>query len=121
MAESNTNIWKTFDNELILVKDRYKVIKVLGRENYSEVWLVSSFESSVGSKSTPCRCVLKRVSVGRSNDQKSKLAAAAEREAQLLSSLKYPNIVSYIELFLSRDRHLKIVMAFCEGGDLYTK
>ena len=44
-----------------------------------------------------------------------------KREAQLLSSLQHPNIVAYIESFRSRDRHLNIVMAFCEGGDLYTK
>ncbi|CAF1447009.1 unnamed protein product [Adineta steineri] len=47
--------------------------------------------------------------------------AAAEREAQLLSSLKHPNEVLYIGSFRFRDHHLNIVMAFCEGGDLYTK
>ncbi|UJR27704.1 hypothetical protein I4U23_008981 [Adineta vaga] len=120
MAESNTVISKDSDNELILVKDRYKTIKVLGRGSYGEVWLVSPLESSVGSKSKPRRCVLKRVSVARSTDENNELAAA-EREAQLLSSLKHPNIVSYIESFRSRDHHLNIVMAFCEGGDLYTK
>jgi NIMA (never in mitosis gene a)-related kinase len=120
MADSNTNPLTNSDKELILVKDRYKVIKVLGRGSYGEVWLVSPLESSSGSKSKPRRCVLKRISVGRSNDEKSDLAAA-EREAQLLSSLKHPNIVAYIESFRSRDHHLNIVMAFCEGGDLYTK
>ena len=120
MAESNTVMSKESDNELILVKDRYKLIKVLGRGSYGEVWLVSPLESSVGSKSKPRRCVLKRVGIARSNDEKNELAAA-EREAQLLSSLKHPNIVSYIESFRSRDRYLNIVMAFCEGGDLYTK
>ena len=108
------------DNELILVRDRYKLIKVLGRGSYGEVWLVTPLESSTGSKAKPRRCVLKRVSVARANDEKSELAAA-EREAQLLSSLKHPNIVAYIESFRSRDHHLNIVMAFCEGGDLYTK
>jgi NIMA (never in mitosis gene a)-related kinase len=120
MAESNTNTSTNSDNELILVKDRYKVIKTLGRGSYGEVWLVSPLESSVDSRSIPRRCVLKRVSIGRSNDEKNELATA-EREAQLLSSLKHPNIGAYIESFLSRDRHLNIVMAFCEGGDLYTK
>jgi NIMA (never in mitosis gene a)-related kinase len=120
MADSNTNPLTNSDKELILVKDRYKVKKVLGRGSYGEVWLVSPLESSSGSKSKPRRCVLKRISVGRSNDEKSDLAAA-EREAQLLSSLKHPNIVAYIESFRSRDHHLNIVMAFCEGGDLYTK
>ncbi|CAF1378776.1 unnamed protein product [Rotaria sordida] len=120
MAESNEHISTTSDNELILVKDHYKVIKVLGRGSYGEVWLVSPLESSVGSKSKPRRCVLKRVCIGRSNNEKNELAAA-EREAQLLSSLRHPNIVAYIESFRSRDHYLNIVMAFCEGGDLYTK
>jgi NIMA (never in mitosis gene a)-related kinase len=120
MADSNANTSNNSDNELIQVKDRYKQIKVLGRGSYGEVWLVTPLESSVGSKSKPRRCVLKRVSLNRANDEKNELAAA-EREAQLLSSLKHPNIVAYIESFRSRDRHLNIVMAFCEGGDLYTK
>ncbi|CAF4438458.1 unnamed protein product, partial [Adineta steineri] len=120
MAQSNIDTPANVDNELILVKDRYKQIKVLGRGSYGEVWLVSPLESSIGSKSKPRRCVLKRVSIARSNNEKNELAAA-EREAQLLSSLKHPNIVSYIESFRSRDHHLNIVMAFCEGGDLYTK
>ncbi|CAM4915498.1 unnamed protein product [Rotaria socialis] len=118
MAELDTSA--PADSELILVKDRYKVIKVLGRGSYGEVWLVSPLESSTGSKSKPRRCVLKRISIGRSNNEKNELAGA-EREAQLLSSLRHPNIVSYIESFRSRDHHLNIVMAFCEGGDLYTK
>lgn len=120
MADSNICTSPKSENELILVKDRYKTIKVLGRGSYGEVWLVTPLESSVGSKSKPRRCVLKRVSIARSNDEKNELAAA-EREAQLLSSLKHPNIVAYIESFRSRDHHLNIVMAFCEGGDLYTK
>ncbi|CAF2420842.1 unnamed protein product [Rotaria sp. Silwood2] len=120
MAESNAHTSTTSDNDLILVKDRYKIIKVLGRGSYGEVWLVSPLESSIGSKSKPRRCVLKRICIGRPNNEKNELAAA-EREAQLLSSLKHPNIVAYIESFRSRDHYLNIVMAFCEGGDLYTK
>jgi NIMA (never in mitosis gene a)-related kinase len=46
---------------------------------------------------------------------------SAEREAKLLSTLKHPNIVAYHESFRSNDNFLNIVMAYCEGGDLYTK
>ena len=120
MTDSNTNTSTNSENDLISVKDRYKTIKTLGRGSYGEVWLVSPLESSADSRSKPRKCVLKRVSLTRSNDEKNELAAA-EREAQFLSSLKHPNIVAYIESFRSRDRHLNIVMAFCEGGDLYTK
>ncbi len=46
---------------------------------------------------------------------------ATEREANLLSTLKHPNIITYVEAFYSWDSHLNIVMHYCEGGDLYTK
>ncbi|KAJ7424773.1 serine/threonine-protein kinase Nek4 [Willisornis vidua] len=45
----------------------------------------------------------------------------AEQEAQLLSQLRHPNIVTYRESWQGQDGHLYIVMAFCEGGDLYHK
>lgn len=120
MAEGNTNTSTKPDSELILVKDRYRQIKVLGRGSYGEVWLISPLESTVTGKTKYPRCVLKRISLNRANDEKNELVAA-EREAKLLSSLAHPNIVSYIESFRSRDGYLNIIMAFCEGGDLYTK
>ncbi|NWI88643.1 NEK4 kinase, partial [Pitta sordida] len=46
---------------------------------------------------------------------------AAEQEAQLLSQLRHPNIVTYRESWQGEDGHLYIVMGFCEGGDLYHK
>ncbi|XP_060060504.1 serine/threonine-protein kinase Nek4 isoform X3 [Erinaceus europaeus] len=46
---------------------------------------------------------------------------AAEQEAQLLSQLKHPNIVTYRESWEGGDGLLYIVMGFCEGGDLYRK
>ncbi|XP_063020612.1 serine/threonine-protein kinase Nek4 isoform X2 [Melospiza melodia melodia] len=46
---------------------------------------------------------------------------AAEQEAQLLSQLRHPNIVTYRESWQGDDGHLYIVMGFCEGGDLYHK
>lgn len=44
-----------------------------------------------------------------------------EREAKLLSTLKHPNIIHYIESFRSCDSYLNIVTSYYEGGDLYTK
>lgn len=44
---------------------------------------------------------------------------AAEQEAQLLSELRHPNIVTYRESWEGDDCQLYIVMGFCEGGDLY--
>ena len=61
--------------------------------------------------------MLKKIDLRRSSER-DKLSA--QQEAQLLKSLKHPNIVSYKESFHT-DGYLHIVMLFCEGGDLYTK
>uniref|UniRef100_A0A3Q3KKZ9 non-specific serine/threonine protein kinase n=1 Tax=Monopterus albus TaxID=43700 RepID=A0A3Q3KKZ9_MONAL len=42
-----------------------------------------------------------------------------QQEAQLLSELRHPNIVTYKESWEGGDCQLYIVMGFCEGGDLY--
>ena len=54
----------------------------------------------------------------RKTSERDKLSA--QQEAQLLKSLKHPNIVSYKESF-QVDGYLHIVMLYCDGGDLYTK
>jgi NIMA (never in mitosis gene a)-related kinase 1/4/5 len=121
MAEKSPDIINNDESKLILVKDRYNIIKTLGRGSYGEVWLVSTIESTTNNRVKPRRCVLKRVSIARAEKTDKNELAIAEREAQLLSSLNHPNIVAYIESFCSRDHHLNIIMAFCEGGDLFTK
>ncbi|KAJ9513732.1 hypothetical protein QJQ45_015488, partial [Haematococcus lacustris] len=40
-------------------------------------------------------------------------------EARVLSSLRHPHIVPYREFFRHPDGELCLVMAYCEGGDLY--
>ncbi len=47
--------------------------------------------------------------------------SAATQEAELLSKLKHPNIVSYQESFHDEEGILHIVMGYCEGGDLCTR
>ena len=42
-------------------------------------------------------------------------------QAKLLSEVRHPNIVSYRESFQGDDGFLYIVMAFCEGGDMYSR
>ena len=39
----------------------------------------------------------------------------------MLSQVRHPNIVSYKESFQGDDGFLYIVMAFCEGGDMYSR
>merc|ERR1712136_603632 len=42
----------------------------------------------------------------------------ARKEVAVLSKMRHPNIVQYIESF-EENSHLYIVMEYCEGGDLY--
>ncbi|CAF2752766.1 unnamed protein product [Rotaria sp. Silwood2] len=103
------------------VNDKYKFLKKIGKGSYGEVWLVSP-NSSSSIKSHTKQYVLKRLDLQSSlNAPSQNDIESAEREATLLSTLKHPNIVAYIESFRSNDGFLNIVMAYCEGGDLYTK
>ncbi|KAM6387570.1 serine/threonine-protein kinase Nek4 isoform 2-T2 [Pluvialis apricaria] len=62
--------------------------------------------------------VIKKLNLKNASNRERK---AAEQEAQLLSQLKHPNIVTYRESWQGEDGLLYIVMGFCEGGDLYHK
>lgn len=104
------------------VNDKYKFLKQIGKGSYGEVWLVLPLRNSFSTKSSTKQYVLKRLDLRQqSSDTTQNDIEAAEREAKLLSTLKHPNIVAYIESFRSNDGFLNIVMAYCEGGDLYTK
>ncbi|GLI64356.1 hypothetical protein VaNZ11_007596, partial [Volvox africanus] len=46
-------------------------------------------------------------------------AEAALREGQMLSLLRHPHVVPYKEFFKHPDGDLCLVMAYCEGGDLF--
>lgn len=59
---------------------------------------------------------LKRITMTAKDDRREAL-----REAQLLSSLNHPNIISYKESFLDQTDALCIVTSFCDEGDLFNK
>ncbi|CAF0871108.1 unnamed protein product [Rotaria sordida] len=104
------------------VTDKYKFLKQIGKGSYGEVWLVLPLRNPSSVKSNTKQYVLKRLDLRQqSNETTQNDIEGAEREAKLLSTLKHPNIVAYIESFRSNDGFLNIVMAYCEGGDLYTK
>jgi NIMA (never in mitosis gene a)-related kinase len=106
----------------INVNDKYTFLKQIGKGSYGEVWLVEPIRISSSIKSTTKQHVLKRLDLRQqSNETSQNDMDSAEREAKLLSTLKHPNIVAYIESFRSNDNFLNIIMAYCEGGDLYTK
>lgn len=65
---------------------------------------------------SPIQYVIKKLNLSTSSKRERR---SAEQEAQLLSQLRHPNIVTYRESWEGDDRQLYIVMGFCEGGDLY--
>ncbi|KAI1890931.1 hypothetical protein AGOR_G00158670 [Albula goreensis] len=91
--------------------DNYHFIRVVGKGSYGEVSLV---RHNADSK----QYVIKKLNLTTSSKRERR---AAEQEAQLLSQLRHPNIVTYRESWEGDDRRLYIVMGFCEGGDLYQR
>ncbi|KAM5231111.1 serine/threonine-protein kinase Nek4-like isoform 2-T2 [Hipposideros larvatus] len=89
----------------------YCYLRVVGRGSYGEVTLVRHQRDGR-------QYVIKKLNLRNASSRERR---AAEQEAQLLSQLKHPNIVTYKESWEGGDGLLYIVMGFCEGGDLYRK
>uniref|UniRef100_A0A2K6QBK4 Serine/threonine-protein kinase Nek4 n=1 Tax=Rhinopithecus roxellana TaxID=61622 RepID=A0A2K6QBK4_RHIRO len=91
--------------------DAYCYLRVVGKGSYGEVTLVKHRRDGK-------QYVIKKLNLRNASSRERR---AAEQEAQLLSQLKHPNIVTYKESWEGGDGLLYIVMGFCEGGDLYRK
>ncbi|XP_038265516.1 serine/threonine-protein kinase Nek4 isoform X2 [Dermochelys coriacea] len=89
----------------------YFFLRAVGKGSYGEVSLVRHRQDNR-------QYVIKKLNLKHASSRERK---AAEQEAQLLSQLKHPNIVTYRESWEAEDGLLYIVMGFCEGGDLYHK
>ncbi|XP_040850551.1 serine/threonine-protein kinase Nek4 isoform X3 [Ochotona curzoniae] len=89
----------------------YCYLRVVGKGSYGEVTLVKHRRDGR-------QYVIKKLNLRNASSRERR---AAEQEAQLLSQLKHPNIVTYKESWEGGDGLLYIVMGFCEGGDLYRK
>ncbi|XP_027556384.1 serine/threonine-protein kinase Nek4 isoform X1 [Neopelma chrysocephalum] len=89
----------------------YCFLRAVGKGSYGEVSLARHRQDRK-------QYVIKKLNL---RNAPSRERRAAEQEAQLLSQLRHPNIVTYRESWQGQDGHLYIVMGFCEGGDLYHK
>ncbi|NXW47513.1 NEK4 kinase, partial [Nyctiprogne leucopyga] len=89
----------------------YCFLRAVGKGSYGDVSLVRHQQDGK-------QYVIKKLNLKNASNRERK---AAEQEAQLLSQLKHPNIVTYRESWQGEDGLLYIVMGFCEGGDLYHK
>ncbi|XP_042536103.1 serine/threonine-protein kinase Nek4 isoform X1 [Dipodomys spectabilis] len=94
-----------------MLHSAYCYVRVVGRGSYGEVTLVKHRRDGR-------QYVIKKLNLRNASSRERR---AAEQEAQLLSQLKHPNIVTYKESWEGGDGLLYIVMGFCEGGDLYRK
>ncbi|XP_060258481.1 serine/threonine-protein kinase Nek4 isoform X16 [Ovis aries] len=84
----------------------------------SSIVLPDALDVPPGPKPYRHMYVIKKLNLRNASSRERR---AAEQEAQLLSQLKHPNIVTYKESWEGGDGLLYIVMGFCEGGDLYRK
>ncbi|NXB19731.1 NEK4 kinase, partial [Rhagologus leucostigma] len=89
----------------------YCFLRAVGKGSYGEVSLARHRQDRK-------QYVIKKLNLRSASSRERR---AAEQEAQLLSQLRHPNIVTYRESWQGVDGHLYIVMGFCEGGDLYHK
>ncbi|GBM86666.1 Serine/threonine-protein kinase Nek4 [Araneus ventricosus] len=90
--------------------ESYQFIKKIGQCNYGDVWLVKCSK-------TRKKYVLKRIDLHRASKRDQR---AAYLEAKYISTLKHPNIVSYLDSFYNSKGNLFIVMGYCECGDFHS-
>ncbi|KAL4674061.1 hypothetical protein H8959_017995 [Pygathrix nigripes] len=107
-AATASRLWASAGN---MPLDAYCYLRVVGKGSYGEVTLVKHRRDGK-------QYVIKKLNLRNASSRERQ---AAEQEAQLLSQLKHPNIVTYKESWEGGDGLLYIVMGFCEGGDLYRK
>eukprot|EP00928_Gymnodinium_smaydae_P057644 TRINITY_DN40864_c0_g1_i1.p1 TRINITY_DN40864_c0_g1~~TRINITY_DN40864_c0_g1_i1.p1 ORF type:complete len:570 (-),score=54.29 TRINITY_DN40864_c0_g1_i1:358-1995(-) len=98
----------------LLAKHGYEKVRTVGEGSFGKALLVRRTCSPTPLASDDERAVVKVVDLKRASRSERENAL---REAEVLKSLKHPNIVRYRGGFLA-DGWLCIAMDYCEGGDL---
>ncbi|XP_064883732.1 serine/threonine-protein kinase Nek11 isoform X2 [Oncorhynchus nerka] len=93
-----------------LIAKRYSILQRLGRGSFSTVYLVQDTRARDGEKLK----VLKEIPLG---DLRPNETVQASQEAQLLSQLHHPAIITFYSSFLHRDSFC-IITEYCEDRDL---
>ncbi|XP_053183691.1 serine/threonine-protein kinase Nek11 [Scomber japonicus] len=96
-----------------LVAKRYRVLQSLGRGSFGSVYLVQDTKATDEEELK----VLKQIPLG---DLRPDETVRANQEAQLLSQLQHPAIVSFHHSFLERDNFC-IITEYCQDRDLDCK
>lgn len=90
--------------------DRYEKVKKIGEGSFGKAILVKS-------KDDGHQYVIKEIGI---SGMSSKERQESRKEVAVLANMSHPNIVQYKESF-EEGGCLYIVMAYCEGGDLFKK
>ncbi|XP_055771588.1 serine/threonine-protein kinase Nek11-like [Salvelinus fontinalis] len=93
-----------------LIAKRYSILQRLGRGSFGTVYLVQDTRARDGEKLK----VLKEIPLG---DLHPNETVQASQEAQLLSQLHHPAIITFYSSFLHRDSFC-IITEYCEDRDL---
>ncbi|XP_071326286.1 serine/threonine-protein kinase Nek11 isoform X2 [Trachinotus anak] len=96
-----------------LVAKRYSILQSLGRGSFGSVYLVQDTRAADGEKLK----VLKQIPLG---DLRPDETVRATQEAQLLSQLHHPAILTFYHSFLERDNFC-IITEYCQDRDLDCK
>uniref|UniRef100_A0A4W6DTC6 non-specific serine/threonine protein kinase n=1 Tax=Lates calcarifer TaxID=8187 RepID=A0A4W6DTC6_LATCA len=96
-----------------LVAKRYNILQSLGRGSFGSVYLVQDTRATDGEQLK----VLKQIPLG---DLRPDETVRATQEAQLLSQLHHPAILTFYHSFLDRDAFC-IVTEYCQDRDLDCK
>ncbi|CAF1193266.1 unnamed protein product [Adineta ricciae] len=90
--------------------EKYNKQKVIGSGAFGQAWLVQS-------KTDGKKFVMKEIKIAKMG---KKERDDSRKEVKVLSEMKHPYIVSYIESFEDASS-LFIIMDFCDGGDLHSR
>ncbi|XP_030605996.1 serine/threonine-protein kinase Nek11 isoform X2 [Archocentrus centrarchus] len=96
-----------------LVAKRYSILQSLGRGSFGSVFLVQDIKAADGEKLK----VLKQIPLG---DLRPDETVRATQEAQLLSQLHHPAILTFYHSFLEKDAFC-IITEYCQDRDLDCK
>uniref|UniRef100_A0A8C1WB53 non-specific serine/threonine protein kinase n=1 Tax=Cyprinus carpio TaxID=7962 RepID=A0A8C1WB53_CYPCA len=90
--------------------DKYERLKKIGEGSFGKAILVKSRTDSR-------QYVIKEIGISRMSNKERQ---ESRKEVAVLANMSHPNIVQYKESF-EESGCLYIVMAYCEGGDLFKK
>ncbi|UJR13866.1 hypothetical protein I4U23_000874 [Adineta vaga] len=90
--------------------EKYNKQKVIGTGAFGQAWLV---QSKIDAK----KFVMKEIKIAKMGKKERE---DSRKEVKVLSEMKHPYIVSYIESFEDATS-LFIIMDFCDGGDLHSR